>query len=127
MAYLTAGEFAAITGQTAPEDFIILESAAAEAVDALTLYGYVGRDVASLPPYVQQKLKAAVAFQVMHLNEIGLAGANEPGMGSVSLGKFSYSSARGDGSSGNAPASGALAPLAQRNIPFLLAYMRGVL
>lgn len=125
MAYLTAEEYTTITGQAAPEDFAILESVAAEVVDRLTLYGYVGRDIASLPEFVRQKLKATVAFQVMHLDEQGLAGVNEPGMNSVSLGKFSYSG--GNGSIGTENSNENQSQLMLTNVPFLVAYMRGVM
>lgn len=118
MAYITATEYTTITGKTAPSDFTLLEAAAAGIVDELTLYGYVGRDATSLPSYVQLKLKAAVAYQVMLLDDRGLDGVNENAVSSASVGKFSYSGAdAGDG----------VAQLAQRNIPFLVAYMRGVL
>ncbi len=118
MAYLTSAEYATITGRTAPSDFTALEAQAERTVDDLTLYGYVGRTLSALPSIVQDRLKSAVAFQVLLLDDIGLGGANESAVSSASIGKFSYSGAdAGDG----------VAQLAQRNIPFLLAYMRGVL
>lgn len=118
MAYLTSAEYATITWRTAPSDFTALEAQAERTVDDLTLYGYVGRTLTALPSVVQDRLKAAVAFQVLLLDDIGLDGANESAVSSASVGKFSYS-----GSSEN----GNVAQTTKSCIPFLLAYMRGVL
>lgn len=118
MAYLTAEEYTTITGKTAPSDFTVLEAEAASTVDELTLFGYVGREPTALPSLVQGKLKRAVAFQVMHLDDVGLAGINEPDVSSASIGKFSYSGAE---------SSDAVAKITRSTIPFLIAYMRGVL
>ena len=120
MAYLTSAEYVTITGRTAPSDFATLEAQAERTVDDLTLYGYVGRSIADLPTLVQDRLKAAVAFQVLMLDDVGLDGANEAPVSSASIGKFSYSGA-------GAGAHDGVAQITRSHIPFLVAYMRGVL
>lgn len=130
MAYITSFDYQMIAGETAPDDFAVLLTMAEDCIDAHTLYAYVGRDVSALPDYVRRKLKAAVTSQVQYISQMGgVSGVNDgdAGLGSVSLGKFSYSQSASGRASGDSARADTL-PLssgAAINVPFLIAYARG--
>jgi hypothetical protein len=130
MAYITRLDYAEITGDTGDiPDFSAVCSLAEAVIDAHTLYGYVGRDITSLPAYIASVLKQAVAYQAQYIIQLGgTEGANDPGgdMGTVSLGKFSYSAGSRNGSSGDSSDSSGGIPLskaAAAHIPLLKAYV----
>ena len=128
MAYITTSDYLAIVGEAAPPDFNAVLTMAEDCIDAHTLYAYVGRDVSALPEYVRRKLKAAVAYQVQYIVQMGgVAGANDGDFGSVTLGKFSYSQSASGRTSGSTARAGTLSlcNTAAVNVPFLLAYARG--
>lgn len=130
MAYITEAQYKSITGETAlPDGFAAVLQMAEAAIDAHTLYGYVGRDLDAIAPYAVNKLREAVAYQVQYIvSSGGIEGINDGGgdFGSVSLGKYSYSqSASGrNGSAGTVVSSLPLSKAASVNIPFLIAYAR---
>lgn len=116
--YITAEEYASVTGQAPPDNFGVLAAAAQAVIDVHTLYGYQGRDASSLPSPVQSALKTAMAYQISYLADMGLEAVNEGGFSGVTLGKFSTAAAeRGAGD--------ALANMAGLQLPFLLSYIRG--
>ena len=123
MAYLTAAEYATITGEQAPSNFTVLEASARSLINSLVNYGLTGRTVSGFPSYVLEPLREMMAFQVMFLDENGLNSVNDSAVGSVSIGKFSYSSADGGNQTGTAPAR---SKIVDQNIPLLRAYLRGV-
>ena len=130
MAYLTYADYINITGDVSEiRDFDKILALAEAAVDAHTLYGYVGRDISSLPAYIASALKQTVAYQAQYVIQLGgTEGANDPGgdMGTVSLGKFSYSAGSRNGSSGDSSDSSGGIPLskaAAAHIPLLRAYV----
>lgn len=122
MAYLTAAEYATITGTPEPSNFAILEASARSLINSLVNYGLTGRTVSEFPSYVLEPLREMMAFQIMFLDENGLNSVNDSSAGSVSIGKFSYSGG-GDAQAGKAPMH---SKVIDRNIPLLRAYLRGV-
>ena len=122
MAYLTAAEYATITGNPAPSNFTGLEASARSLINSLVNYGLTGRTVSGFPAYVLDPLREMMAFQVMFLDENGLNSVNDSSAGSVSIGKFSYSGG-GDSQTGKAPMH---SKVIDQNIPLLRAYLRGV-
>lgn len=124
MAYITFDEYTEIIGEVAPDDFDVLLSSAEATIDARTLYGFTGCDVAELPVPVQKTLKRAVAYQVHALDAAGgIAQANTVSPSAVTLGKFSTGrSAQED----SARADGLLSPMTNALLPFLLGWLRGV-
>ena len=132
MAYITESEYKTITGEAQlPDGYTSILAMAEAAVDAATLYGYVGWDLSALHAYAADRLKQAVAYQVQYIAQMGgVSGANDAGgdYGSVSLGRFSYSQSSSGRTSGSSAVSGELplAKPAEAYIPFLLAYARGL-
>lgn len=122
MAYLTTTEYTAITGETPPSNFAILEASARSLIDSLVNYGLTGRTVADFPSYVLTPLQEMMAFQILYLDENGINAIDDAGIESVSIGKFSYSSS----GSGNASIP-AHSMIVNQNIPLLRAYLRGVI
>ena len=123
MAYLTAAEYATITGEQAPSNFTVLEASARSMINSLVNYGLTGRTVSGFPSYVLEPLREMMAFQIMFLDENGLNSVNDSAAGSVSIGKFSYSSGGSGNQAGTAPAR---SKIVDQNIPLLRAYLRGV-
>ena len=107
---LTADEYAAFTGEPAPEDFAACLELARSMLDARTLCFYAGRDANTLPGLIQRALKQYCAYQAqaIHLGG-GVAGVTEPPLAGGSLGKFSFTA--GVGASAHCPAAAALLPL----------------
>lgn len=121
MAYLTAAEYATITGNTAPSNFTVLEASARSLINSLVNYGLTGRTVSEFPSYVLDPLREMMAFQIMFLDENGLNSVNDSAVGSATIGKFSY--ADGGNSTGKAATH---SKIVDQNIPLLRAYLRGV-
>lgn len=129
MPYITKEEYKELIGEEASEDIEQLIYVAEAVVDAYTLYGYAGRELSTLPEFIVQKLKQAVAWQVQYVQQLGgVSGANSADYGSIGLGQFNYS--RGGTSRQNSSASAAsrlpLSEAAAVNIPLLVAYVRGL-
>lgn len=134
MSYISYAQYCDIThthdpGELENADVYAAIGAAETAVDAATLYGYVGRDPDALPAYIADRLREAVAYQAQYILQQGGADAFNSGdgeLGSVSLGKFSYGRGSGGSGSGSGSAGGdlQLSPLARANIPLLRAYAR---
>ena len=120
MAYLTAAEYATITGNPAPSNFTVLEASARSLINSLVNYGLTGRTVSRFPSYVLDPLREMMAFQIMFLDENGLNSVNDSAVGSATIGKFSYS----DGGSSGKTATHS--KIVDQNIPLLRAYLRGV-
>lgn len=107
---LSQSEYAAITGEAAPEDFEPCLSLARTMLDARTLCFYEGKEVSALPGLIQRTLKHYCAYQTQALSLAGgVAGATEAPVQSGSLGKFSIAS--GVGANAHCPAAAALLPL----------------
>lgn len=121
MAYLTAAEYATITGNPAPSNFTVLEASARSLINSLVNYGLTGRTVSGFPSYVLDPLREMMAFQIMFLDENGLNSVNDSAVGSATIGKFSY--ADGGATSGKTAAH---SKIVDQNIPLLRAYLRGV-
>lgn len=121
MAYLTAAEYATITGEQAPSNFTVLEASARSLINSLVNYGLTGRTVSGFPSYVLDPLREMTAFQIMFLDENGLNSVNDSAVGSATIGKFSY--ADGGATSGKTAAH---SKIVDQNIPLLRAYLRGV-
>lgn len=121
MTYLTAAEYATITGEQAPSNFTVLEASARSLINSLVNYGLTGRTVSGFPSYVLDPLREMMAFQIMFLDENGLNSVNDSAVGSATIGKFSY--ADGSATSGK---SATHSKIVDRNIPLLRAYLRGV-
>ena len=130
MAYITISDYASLTGDTdTPTNFDQLCALAESVIDAHTLYGYVGRDIAALPAYIAAALKQAVAYQMQYIIQLGgVAGANDASdYNSVSLGSYSYSRSASGRSAGAAQSHEiTLSKAAAVNIPLLIAYARGL-
>lgn len=110
-----------LVGTFAPEDFVPCEAMACELVHAATLYAYVGRVLEELPESITSRLKLAVALQTQAISsDGGVEALGDSAMGSVSLGKFSYSGGGGDA------ANGLLSPAVSALVPLLTAYGRGL-
>lgn len=122
MAYLTAAEYATITGEQAPSNFTVLEASARSLINSLVNYGLTGRTVSGFPSYVLDPLREMMAFQIMFLDENGLNSVNDSAVGSASIGKFSYA----DGGSGTQSNAAKHSKIVDQNIPLLRAYLRGV-
>lgn len=107
---LTADEYAAFTGEPAPEDFAACLELARSMLDARTLCYYAGCDAAALPVLIQRALKQYCAYQTqaIHLGG-GVAGVTEPSLAGGTLGKFSFTG--GVGANAHCPAAAALLPL----------------
>ena len=121
MAYLTAAEYATITGNPAPSNFTVLEASARSLINSLVNYGLTSRTVSGFPSYVLDPLREMMAFQIMFLDENGLNSVNDSAAGSATIGKFSY--ADGGNSTGKAAT---YSKIVDQNIPLLRAYLRGV-
>ena len=121
MEYLTAAEYATITGEQAPSNFTVLEASARSLINSLVNYGLTGRTVSGFPSYVLDPLREMMAFQIMFLDENGLNSVNDSAVGSATIGKFSY--ADGGATSGKTAAH---SKIVDQNIPLLRAYLRGV-
>lgn len=121
MAYLTAAEYATITGEQAPSNFTVLEASARSLINSLVSYALTGRDVSGFPSYVLEPLREMMAFQIMFLDENGLNSVNDSAVGSATIGKFSY--ADGGATGGKAATH---SKIVDQNIPLLRAYLRGV-
>ena len=124
MAYLTAAEYATITGNPAPSNFTVLEASARSLINSLVNYGLTGRTVSGFPSYVLDPLREMMAFQIMFLDENGLNSVNDSAVGSATIGKFSYADG-GNGSNGGGKAA-THSKIVGQNIPLLRAYLRGV-
>lgn len=121
MTYLTAAEYATITGNHAPSNFTVLEASARSLINSLVNYGLTDRTVSEFPSYVLDPLREMMAFQIMFLDENGLNSVNDSAVGSATIGKFSYSDG---GSTGGKSATHS--KIVDQNIPLLRAYLRGV-
>ena len=107
---LTAAEYAAITGEAAPDDFDACLELSRSMLDARTLCYYAGRDVSALPGLIQRTLKHYCAYQTQAISLAGgVAAAMETPAESGSLGKFSF--VAGVGGNAHCPAAAALLPL----------------
>ncbi len=107
---LTAEAYAAVTGETAPEDFAACLTLAQSMLDARTLCFYAGREADALPGLIQRTLTQYLAYQTQAVSLAGgVAGASEAPAQSASLGRFSIAS--GVGTSAHCPAAAALLPL----------------
>lgn len=122
MTYLTAAEYATITGNPAPSNFTVLEASARSLINSLVNYGLTGRTVSGFPPYVLDPLREMMAFQIMFLDENGLNSVNDSAVGSATIGKFSYA----DGGSNSGGKVATHSKVVDQNIPLLRAYLRGV-
>lgn len=122
MAYLTAAEYATITGNPAPSNFTVLEASARSLINSLVNYGLTGRTVSGFPSYVLDPLREMMAFQIMFLDENGLNSVNDSAVGSATIGKFSYA----DGGSNSGGKAATHSKVVDQNIPLLRAYLRGV-
>ena len=122
MEYLTAAEYATITGEQAPSNFTVLEASARSLINSLVNYGLTGRTVSGFPSYVLDPLREMMAFQIMFLDENGLNSVNDSGVGSATIGKFSYA----DGGSNSGGKVATHSKVVDQNIPLLRAYLRGV-
>ena len=121
MAYLTAAEYATITGEQAPSNFTVLEASARSLINSLVNYGLTGRTVSGFPSYVLEPLREMMAFQILFLDENGINSVNDSAADSATIGKFSYSGG-GSSSTGKAPSR---SRVVDQNIPLLRAYLRG--
>lgn len=121
MTYLTAADYATITGNPAPSNFTVLEASARSLINSLVNYGLTGRTVSEFPSYVLDPLREMMAFQIMFLDENGLNSVNDSAVGSATIGKFSY--ADGGATGGK---SATHSKIVDQNIPLLRAYLRGV-
>lgn len=125
MEALTAEEFAQITGINAPSDFNVSLVFAQEAIDAHTLYAYVGRDFDSLPAVITERYKRALALQTLYISQMGgVAAMAEDAPNSVSLGSYSYSG--GNTAESQSSLSGELSPAVRLLLPVLVGYARGL-
>ncbi|MCE5344518.1 MAG: hypothetical protein LLF96_13180 [Eubacteriales bacterium] len=107
---LTAEEYAAITGEPAPEDFLPCLTLAQSMLDARTLCFYAGRSAETLPGMIRRTLGRYLAYQTQAVSLAGgVAAAAEAPAQSESLGKFSIASGVGTGA--HCPAAAALLPL----------------
>ena len=123
MAYLTAVEYATITGEPAPSNFTRLEASARSMIDSLVNYGLTGRTVSGFPSYVLEPLREMMAFQIMFLDENGLNSVNDSAVVSATIGKFSYADCGSGGTQSNVAKH---SKIVDQNIPLLRAYLRGV-
>jgi len=107
---LTAEEYAAITGEAAPEDFAACLALSQSMLDARTLCFYAARDPATLPLLIQRTLRHYCAYQTQAISLAGgVAGATEPPLAGGSVGSFSFTA--GVGANAHCPAAAALLPL----------------
>lgn len=122
---ITVDEFEELTGTLAPADFVTCLAVAQETVDAYTLYGYVGRDIDSLPSVVRSRYKRALALQTLYISQQGgVAALAEGSPNSVTLGSFSYSGGNTENSQKNV--GGMLSPAVRVLMPVLVAFVRGM-
>ena len=120
---LTADEYFTFTGYLAPADFNSCLAVAEQRIHAETLYAYVGRDMESMPTFIQNAWKQAVALQTCAVSQNGgVAGMSQQPQNSVSLGKFSYTT---NGENGGSSAI-SLSPGARAVLPILISYGRGL-
>lgn len=119
---ITAEDYAALTGQDAPEDFPVLLIHAEELLHARTLQQYRRTGIPEAPLTI---FKRALAMQVSFMGSRSLEGWADPAMmtAGVTLGRFSVHS--GGASSASADATREqLAPAAEALLPTLMAYAR---
>ena len=108
--YLTAEEYATITGETAPEDFSACLTLTQSMLDARTLCFYTNRAPETLPGLIQRTIKHYCAYQAQAISLAGgVAGVAEAPLQSASLGKFSITASVG--TNAHCPAAAALLPL----------------
>ena len=124
MTYLTAAEYATITGNPAPSNFTVLEASARSLINSLVNHGLTDRTVSGFPSYVLDPLREMMAFQIMFLDENGLNSVNDSAVGSATIGNFSYSDGGNSTNSGGKTATHS--KIVDQNIPLLRAYLRGV-
>ena len=118
---LTPEEYFQFTGYLAPADFNSCLNIAQQQLHAETLYAYVGRDMTEMPSMIQLAWKQAVALQTCAVSQNGgVAGMSQQPQTSVSLGKFSYSGAEGNGTTVT------LSPAVRALLPVLVSYGRGL-
>ena len=107
---LTQEEYAAITGEAAPEDFDACLTLARSMLDARTLCFYASRDIATLPGLIKRTLQHYCAYQTQALSLAGgVAGALETPVQSASLGNFNFTA--GVGANAHCPAAATLLPI----------------
>lgn len=107
---LTAEEYLAVTGESAPEDFAACLTLAQSMLDARTLCFYAQKDATALPVLVGRALRQYLAYQTQAVSLAGgVAGATEAPAASASLGKYSFTA--GVGAGAHCPAAAALLPL----------------
>lgn len=120
---LTAEEYFLYTGYLAPADFNSCLAVAEQRVHAETLYAFVGRDMDEMPSFIRNTWKQAVALQACAVSQNGgVAGMSQQPQNSVSLGKFSYTTAGGDGGA----SAISLSPGTRALLPILISYGRGL-
>jgi len=108
---LTAEDYLAVTGETAPEDFDACRTMAQSMLDARTLCFYAQKEAETLPVLIRRALTQYLAYQTQAVSLAGgVAGATEASAQSASLGKYSFSAA-GVGANAHCPAAAALLPL----------------
>ena len=108
--HISAEEYEAIAGETAPEDFDACLNMAQSMLDARTLCFYAARAIDSLPELIRRALKHYCAYQTQAISlSGGVAGAAETPLSGASLGKFSFTA--GVGANAHCPAAAALLPL----------------
>ena len=111
---ITAEEYAAVTGEAAPEDLASCMALAQTMLDARTLCFYAGREATALPGIIQRTLSRFLIYQAQAVSVAGGVSAwAEPQAASVSLGKFSIASGVG---------TGAFCPAAAALLPLLISY-----
>ena len=118
---LTAEEYAALTGNPAPESFDELALLAEEILHARTLQQYRNSDISEAPLAI---FKRALALQVAYMDSRGAEGWADPAMmaSGVTLGRFSV---HGSGGASSAQREvQLLAPGAAVLLPTLMAYAR---
>lgn len=118
---LTADEYAALTGQLAPEEFSVLLMHAEELLHARTLQQFRREGIPTLPLTL---FKRALAMQVAFMDARGgLEGWIDPAMSTsgVTLGRFSVFNAR---LAAAPPVEQLLAPEVEALLPTLMAYAR---
>lgn len=119
---ITPDDYLRLTGTSPPDDFDALLIQADAEINRATLYGLIGRETDTFPPFVQNELELAYAFQVQYLSE-NAGEFNVTGAQSFSLGKFSMSAAAVT-SGGNG--AQALSPMARNCLHTVNAYLRGM-
>ena len=120
---ITAEDYAALTGQEAPEDFAVLLLPAEELLHARTLQQYRREDVPNVPRTV---FKRALASQITFMASRGLDGWADPAVATanVTLGRFSVYNAASSAKAAQSADAQLIAPGAQALLPTLMAYAR---